>query len=502
MFRRKSFKKKARGSLKQNYWRAVIVAFLALLLINEGYQFVSFNIGDDSARAINNQITNFQIIDDILSSFNAYVESSNASKGVLAVFANSIASANSFLLGTLNGFNQMLFHDRIASGVIIFVGVVIGFLFWLFISNSIEVGRNRFFIERVKHKNTPFDRVLYVFRTKKILNVTKIMFFKQLYLLLWSLTIVGAFIKHYSYLMVPYILAENPNISKKDAFRLSRQIMYGQKWNCFKMDLSFIGWKILGILTFNITNLLITEPYYQMTYAHIYMQFRENEIKNNTGLVSLFTDKHLNEEGDVYPEHLTNRNIRKWLKIDYKRDYSIFNLVLLFFTFAMIGWCWEVAYGLFTTGDFINKGTMFGPWLPIYGTGGILLLLLLSKFREKPLIVFLLAMLICGVIEYAASVILEGLYGLKWWDYSGFFLNVDGRVCLEGLILFGLGGAGIIYVLAPLLDNLYNKIPHSVKMAIRIILIICFAIDLGISSVSPNYGKGITTVAMSTLFIK
>ena len=58
MFRRKSFKKKARGSLKQNYWRAVIVAFLALLLINEGYQFVSFNIGDDSARAINNQITN------------------------------------------------------------------------------------------------------------------------------------------------------------------------------------------------------------------------------------------------------------------------------------------------------------------------------------------------------------------------------------------------------------------------------------------------------------
>ena len=496
MFSRKDFKKKARTSLKQNYWRAVIVAFLALLLINEGYQFVSLNMGDESAKAINNQITNFQVLDDILSGFNSYVESSNASKGVLAIFANSIASANSFLLGTLNGFNQIFFHERIAGGVIIFIGVIIGFLFWLFVSNSIEIGRNRFFIERVKHKNTPFDRLLYVFRTKKILHVTKIMFFKQLYLLLWSLTIVGAFIKHYSYLMIPYILAENPNISKKDAFKLSRQIMDGQKWNCFKMDLSFIGWKVLGLLTFNITNLLITEPYYQMTYAHIYMHFREKELKNNTSLAHYFTDKHLNEEGNIYPEHLTNRNIRKWLKIDYKRDYSIYSVILLFFTISMIGWCWEVAYGLFTTGNFINKGTMFGPWLPIYGTGGILILLFLSRYREKPVLVFLLTMLLCGVIEYVASVVLEMLYGLKWWDYSGFFLNIDGRVCLEGLILFGLGGAAVIYVLAPLLDNLYRKIPDKIKLILCLILIICFALDLGMSMVSPNTGEGITTIAL------
>ena len=105
-------------------------------------------------------------------------------------------------------------------------------------------------------------------------------------------------------------------------------------------------------------------------------------------------------------------------------------------------------------------------------------------------------MLICGGIEYMASIILESLYNLKWWDYSGFFLNIDGRICLEGLILFGLGGAAVIYVLAPLLDNLYNKISHTVKMIICIILIGCFAIDLGFSVVTPNSGEGITTVSI------
>lgn len=491
---RHELKKKARASLKQNYWRAVIVAFLAILFINEGYQLVSFNIVNEES-AFSNRINNVQIASDVLNNFSSYVESASASKGVLAVFANSIASTNSFLLGTLNGINKIIFHEQIASGVIIFIGVILGFLFWLFVSNTIEVSRNRFFLERVKHKNTPIDRILYVFRTKKILHVTKVMFFRSFYLLMWSLTIIGGIIKHYSYLMIPYILAENPNISKKDAFNLSRKIMNGQKWQCFKMDVSFIGWKILGFLTFNISNWLITEPYYQMTYAHIYMQFREKEIKGKTNLSEFFIDKHLNEEVDVYPEYLTNRNIRKWLKIDDKRTYSIYHLILMFFTFALCGWLWEVLYGLFTTGEFINKGTMFGPWLPIYGLGGILLLIFLSKYKEKPLIVFLLAMLVCGIIEYVGSVALESLYGLKWWDYSGFFLNIEGRVCLEGLILFGLGGSAIIYVFAPLLDNLYKKIPYFLKMIICLSLITIFAIDLGLSMISPNTGDGITTIA-------
>ncbi len=499
MIERKKLKQKARKNLKHNYFRAVIVAFIAFVLINEGYDLVSFNIRTEAENTVTNYINNFHILDSILNGFESYVDASNASKGILAIFANNIVSANSFFVGTLNGLNQILFHNQIASGIIIFTGLIVGFFFWLFISSTIEVGRNRFFIEKVNYKNTPIDKIFFVIRVKKTLNVVKIMFLRQLYILLWCLTIVGGVIKYYSYLMIPYILAENPGISKKEAFKLSRQMMDGQKWNCFKLDLSFLGWKILGLLTLNISNLLITEPYYQMTYGNLYLTLRENLLANDESLSNLFNDKKLMETGDIYPEGLVKKNIRRWLKIDYNREYSVLSLVLIFFTIAIMGWCWEVALNLFRTGDFVNKGTLTGPWLPIYGVGGTSILILLYKIREKPLFVFLLSLMIGGFIEYFVSAYLEFVYHLKWWDYSGFFMNIDGRICLEVLILFGLGGCAVIYLIAPLLDNLYRKIPYLVKIVICTILITLFAMDFIISTIMPNAGEGITTIAMIIL---
>lgn len=494
MFVRKDLKKGARKNLKHNYWRAIIVAFIAFILINEGYNLVSFNINLEGT--VTNYINNFHIIDSVLSGFESYVDASGASKGILAIFANNIASANSFFVGVLNGLNQIFFHNQIASAIIIFTGIIVGFFFWLFISSTIEVGRNRFFIEKVNYKNTPIDKILFVIRVKKTLNVVKIMFFRQLYTLLWCLTIVGGIVKYYSYLMIPYILAENPGISKKEAFKLSKEMMDGQKWNCFKLDLSFLGWKILGLFTLNISNLLITKPYYQMTYGNLYLNLRKYALAHNPSLDHLFNDKRLTETGDIYPETVAKRNIRKWLKIDYDREYSVLSLVLIFFTIAIMGWFWEVALNLFRTGDFVNKGTLTGPWLPIYGAGGTIILVLLYKIKEKPLFVFILSLAIGGFIEYTVSCYLELVYHLKWWDYSGFFMNIDGRICLEVLILFGLGGCAVIYLIAPLLDNLYSKIPYLTKIVICTILITLFAMDFITSTIMPNMGDGITTVAM------
>lgn len=470
---RKDIKTKAKASIKQNYIKTIMVCFIAVILINGGYELFSFDVW--SKNETYNQTMHSEIIDDILNGFDKYVESTNPNKGVLAVFANSITKSNNILLGILNGFNQILFQGKITSGITIFIGVIIGFLMWLFISNIIEIGEKRYFIEKTKYKDTHYDRLLYIYRNKKTLNCVKIMFLKSFYTILWSFTIIGGIIKHYSYKMIPYILAENPDISRKDAFMLSKKMMDGQKFNAFILDISFIGYKILGILTFNIINLLYTEPYYQSTYAYLYMDLRE-KINSNLfiGIKQEDTPK------------------RKWLKIDYNREYSLPNLVLMFFTFSLIGWLWEVGLNLFMTGEFVNKGTLIGPYLPIYGTGGILLILLLNKFREKPLLVFVFAIIICGVIEYMTSVYLEYMYQKKWWDYSGFFLNINGRVCLEGLILFGLGGCAGIYVVAPLLDNIYKKIPYKTKIILCTILVIIFTIDFMYSSINPNSGEGIT----------
>ena len=132
-------------------------------------------------------------------------------------------------------------------------------------------------------------------------------------------------------------------------------------------------------------------------------------------------------------------------EIGYQRTYSASSLILLFFIFSGMGWIWEVILHIIENGMIINRGVLAGPWLPIYGAGGILILLLLKKWRRQPFHLFGMIMLLCGTIEYFTSVMLEMLFGVRWWDYSDMLFQLRGRVCLEGLTIFGFGGLFIVY---------------------------------------------------------
>ena len=136
-------------------------------------------------------------------------------------------------------------------------------------------------------------------------------------------------------------------------------------------------------------------------------------------------------------------------EIGYQRTYSASSLILLFFIFSGMGWIWEVILHIIEDGMIINRGVLAGPWLPIYGAGGILILLLLKKWRRQPFHLFGMIMLLCGTIEYFTSVMLEMLFGVRWWDYSDMLFQLRGRVCLEGLTIFGFGGLFIVYAAAP-----------------------------------------------------
>ncbi len=158
-----------------------------------------------------------------------------------------------------------------------------------------------------------------------------------------------------------------------------------------------------------------------------------------------------------------------------------------------VGWLWEVGLHLFNDGTFVNRGTLHGPWLPIYGSGGVLILLCLYKLRRNAWIQFVSAVVLCGVVEYFTAYYLEMTNnGKKWWDYSGYFLNLHGRICGEGLLVFGLGGIAVVYVLAPLLDDYISKINRKVLMIIACVLVVVFMTDAIYSGIHPNEGEGIT----------
>ena len=116
------------------------------------------------------------------------------------------------------------------------------------------------------------------------------------------------------------------------------------------------------------------------------------------------------------------------------------DLIFLFFLFSFIGWLWEVGLHLVQYHEFVNRGTMYGPWLPIYGAGGVLAILLLDRFKGNLPRTVLLIMVTAGVLEFTVSWALDFFLNTSYWSYKGWFANLNGRICLAGLSAFAIGG--------------------------------------------------------------
>lgn len=155
---------------------------------------------------------------------------------------------------------------------------------------------------------------------------------------------------------------------------------------------------------------------------------------------------------------------------------------LLFISYAFLGWCMEVICKLIEKGKFINRGFLIGPYCPIYGWGAIAITLLLKRYTYDVLVLFVMSTIICSIIEYFTSYFMEKRYHARWWDYSNKKFNINGRICLETLIPFGILGVIIMYVTNPWLLNIYEKIPAIYLHVITAILAIIFLVDNIISS--------------------
>lgn len=165
---------------------------------------------------------------------------------------------------------------------------------------------------------------------------------------------------------------------------------------------------------------------------------------------------------------------------------------LMFFLLSFAGWLWEVLLYFCTDHLFINRGVYKGPYLPVYGVGGLLLYFLLRSFRRRAVLVFACSALLCGALEYLTSFFLEQKWGIRWWDYSGHFLNMNGRICLMGISAFGLGGVLLICLCLPWYDKIYEKIPDRWRSGLCVALVLVFAADAAWCAIHPNVGYGIT----------
>ncbi len=156
-------------------------------------------------------------------------------------------------------------------------------------------------------------------------------------------------------------------------------------------------------------------------------------------------------------------------------------IFLLFIIYAFLGWIVEIINNVVVFKKFVNRGFLIGPYCPIYGVGGLIATIFLTKYKESIIVLFVMSMFLFALLEYFTSYLMEKLFKARWWDYTDYRFNINGRICLETLIPFGLLGCFAIYVVNPIIFSIFNMTNIVVLRIIALIIFIIFIIDFTLS---------------------
>ncbi len=172
-------------------------------------------------------------------------------------------------------------------------------------------------------------------------------------------------------------------------------------------------------------------------------------------------------------------NKKEITRESHKNDNKlIYNLIGIFFVASIIGWIYEMIFYKVTENILDNRGFLYGPYVPVYGTGAVLIVLLLKRFRKNPVILFIGMMILTGIVEYIVGDFMLFVWNKRWWDYTGLFLNINGHVCLRSVISFAIGGLALIYLVEPFIDKINKRMGNRKKNIIYGIIIGIMIIDL------------------------
>lgn len=310
MWKRKELKARAKQVVKKNYWTAIVVCFLIAIFTGE-FGTSTIGIRQTGNSMDLNYVINSEniIIRDLVEEEKIQEISENSlfdekkvketlnetqAKIVEAIDAN-LNSATKSQKYIFKIWDAITFFNLELNlfGIGLCIAAILAIAFIIFIAEPLIVGGKKYFLKARIGTNTKVGEIIKVFKKENWLNIAITMFLKNLYNTLWYLTIIGGIIKTYEYRMIPYILAENSTIKRKDAFKLSKQMMKGNKWRSFILDMSFFGWYFLSVLTFGLLSVLYVNPYNAATNAELYMVLRNNAIKEKYEYYEQLNDKNL-----------------------------------------------------------------------------------------------------------------------------------------------------------------------------------------------------------------
>ena len=288
MWKRKELKESAKKVVKRNYWTAIVVCFLVALFTGEfGTSIVGIWQNDPlDANYIERQesIKEFEVKESDEGK-EVFINKEKIEKTLdetqIMVFETIEANLNSVIKSQKYVFKifdavKLFDLNKPDKGIILSIAAVIAFAFIVFIADPLIVAGKRYFLRARKGTNTKISVMKEIFKSDLWINVAMTMFLRNVFNALWYLVfIVPGTVKTYEYRMIPYILADNPTIKRKEAFKISREMMKGNKWRTFVLDMSFFGWNFLSVLTFGILSILYVNPYNSATMTELYVTLKD-----------------------------------------------------------------------------------------------------------------------------------------------------------------------------------------------------------------------------------
>lgn len=175
--------------------------------------------------------------------------------------------------------------------------------------------------------------------------------------------------------------------------------------------------------------------------------------------------------------------------------YDIIILFLLFIIYSFLGWIIETAACSIYYKIVADRGFLIGPICPIYGVSALFMIIVLKRYNKDVIVLFAMAFLLCSILEYITSYIMEKLFKTRWWDYSNRVLNVNGRVCLRNSFCFGILGVLLLYYINPFVLDILYKIPALYLNISALILFIIFVTDYIVSFfIISKFTKKVTLI--------
>lgn len=166
--------------------------------------------------------------------------------------------------------------------------------------------------------------------------------------------------------------------------------------------------------------------------------------------------------------------------------YSIYELLWLFFIYAFFGWCIEVVFCGLNEGHFINRGFLNGPVCPIYGVGGVIVVLCLTPIKDNLFLLFVGSALLTSILELITGFALDKIFHARWWDYTDMPFNIGGYICLKFSIYWGFVCIALMKGIHPVILGFIRFIPHMLGLVAVVFFAAVFVADVIITVITIN----------------